>query len=208
MIKNDAVQRGLVHKVIIKLESRGFKLTAMKLCQPGKAHFEEHYAEHKGKSFFEPLVGRMISGPVVAMVWEGDDVIATSRKMIGATDPSAAAIGTFRGDFGISKQRNGFHGSDSVEAADREISLWFKPEEVTQFDNVSEAWLYEEPTKSKKPASLPSCCVPKLELEEVTNTPTEEKAEGQMSSARKAGYVAATAIGAAAVIGGVLLFKK
>ena len=88
MLKPDAVQRGLIHKLILKLEDRGFKLVAMKMCQPGKAHFEEHYAEHKGKSFFEPLVGRITQGPVVAMVWEGDDVIKTTRKMIGATDPA------------------------------------------------------------------------------------------------------------------------
>ena len=103
MLKPDAVQRGLVHKLLIKLEARGFKLVAMKMCEPGKAHFEEHYEEHRGKPFFDGLVGRITNGPVVAMVWEGDDVISTTRKMIGATDPFEAAIGTFRGDFGLSK---------------------------------------------------------------------------------------------------------
>lgn len=130
MVKPDGVQRGLVHKVVIALEKRGFKLVAMKMCKPTKAQIEEHYAEHKGKSFFEPLVNRTITAPVVAMVWEGDNVIATTRKMIGATDPAQASPGTFRGDYGLSKQKNGFHGSDSVESAQREIKLWFKDSEL------------------------------------------------------------------------------
>ena len=103
MAKPDAVQRGLVHKVILRLQGRGFKLVAMKMCQPGKVHFEEHYAEHRGKPFFEPLCERITRGPVVAMVWEGDQVIATTRKMIGATDPAQAEMGTLRGDYGLSK---------------------------------------------------------------------------------------------------------
>ena len=103
MVKPDGVQRGLVHKVIIAFEARGFKLVAMKMCKPSKAQIEEHYAEHKGKPFFEPLVNRTLQAPVVAMVWEGDNVIVISRKMIGATDPAQAAPGTFRGDYGLSK---------------------------------------------------------------------------------------------------------
>ena len=87
MVKPDAVQRGLVHKIILKLEQRGFKLIAMKLCKPGRALFENHYIEHKGKPFFEKLIEFGTSGPVCAMVWEGDDIIKTSRKIIGATDP-------------------------------------------------------------------------------------------------------------------------
>ena len=88
MAKPDAVQRGLIHKVVTKLQARGFKLVAMKMCRPSKEHFESHYEEHRGKSFFEPLVARITRGPVVAMVWEGDDVIVTTRKIIGATDPA------------------------------------------------------------------------------------------------------------------------
>ena len=87
MVKPDAVQRGLIHKVVMKLEKRGFKLIAMKFTQPEKNKFEAHYAEHKGKPFFEKLINFAVSGPVCAMVWEGDDIIATTRKMIGATDP-------------------------------------------------------------------------------------------------------------------------
>ena len=161
MLKPDAVQRGLIHKLILKMEARGFKLVAMKMCQPDKAHFEEHYGEHRGKPFFEGLVGRITAGPVVAMVWEGDNVIATSRKMIGATDPAQADIGTFRGDYGLSKQKNGFHGSDSAESAEREIALWFKPEELCNFDAVSSPWLYE---KQPKQAVKSSTTVPNLDL--------------------------------------------
>ncbi len=115
----------------------------MKMCKPSKAQIEEHYAEHKGKPFFESLVNRTIQAPVVAMVWEGDNVIVISRKMIGATDPAQAAPGTFRGDYGLSKQKNGFHGSDSVEAAAREIKLWFEDKELMEFGDMSEAWIYE-----------------------------------------------------------------
>ena len=90
------------------------------------------------------------------MVWEGDNIIATTRKMIGATDPAAAEPGTFRGEYGLSKQRNGVHGSDSVESSDREIALWFSPNEiVSNFESVSEPWVYEPraPAKPKEPTS-------------------------------------------------------
>ena len=136
MVKPDAVQRGLIHKVVIKLEKRGFQLIAMKYVQPGREKFEAHYAEHKGKPFFEKLIKFAVSGPVCAMVWEGDDIIATSRKMIGATDPQKAAIGTFRGDFGLHMGRNSVHGSDSVESAEREIGIWFKSQEICAFKNT------------------------------------------------------------------------
>lgn len=144
MLKPDAVQRGLMHKLVLRMQARGFKLVAMKMCQPGKALFEQHYGEHRDKPFFEGLVGRSTAGPVVAMVWEGDDVIKTGRKIIGATNPVDAEVGTLRGDYGLSKQKNGFHGSDSLDAAKREIALWFKPEELMSFDDVSSPWLYEK----------------------------------------------------------------
>ena len=99
----------------------------MKFTQPGKEKFETHYAEHKGKPFFEKLINFAISGPVCAMIWEGNDIIKTSRKMIGETDPQKAAKGTFRGDFGLNMGRNSVHGSDSTESAEREIGIWFTP---------------------------------------------------------------------------------
>ena len=103
MLKPEAVQRGLIHKLMNKLTGRGFDLVACKMCRPSKEHFEQHYAEHKGKSFFEPLCKRICRGPVIAMVWEGDNIIATTRTLIGATDPAEALPGTFRGEYGLSK---------------------------------------------------------------------------------------------------------
>ena len=214
MLKPEAVQRGLIHKAIIKLQGRGFKLVAMKMCRPEKSHFEEHYAEHKGKSFFEPLCGRITRGPVVAMVWEGDNVIATTRKMIGATDPIEAEMGTFRGDYGLSKQMNGFHGSDSVEAADREIALWFDQSEIIEgFEAVSEPWLYEgkPPTKTIVTKSV----APILDLQKPeqasTETPTEAapKEDSQYSARKMAGYAGMAAVGVAVVVaGGIMMMRQ
>ena len=144
MVKPDAVQRGLIHNIVVKLEKRGFKLVAMKLSRPDKCKFEAHYAEHKGKPFYEKLIKFAASGPVCAMIWEGDDIIATSRKMIGVTDPQKAAIGTFRGDFGLDMGRNSIHGSDSPESAAREIGIWFTPQELCSFKGTSEPWIYEK----------------------------------------------------------------
>ena len=159
MVKPDAVQRGLIHKVIIKLEKRGFKLIAMKFTRPGRATFEAHYIEHKGKPFYEKIVLDMMRGPVCAMIWEGDDVVATSRTMIGATNPQNAAIGTFRGDYGLSMGRNSVHGSDSDGSAHREIGLWFKPDEICTYKSSKEAWVYEkvievEPTSTNRLAPV------------------------------------------------------
>jgi len=125
MIKPDGVQRGLVGKIIQRFEKKGFKLAAMKICAPGKAHLEKHYADLSKKPFFGGLVEYMSSGPVCAMVWVGDNAVATGRKMLGATKPQDSAPGTIRGDFCIDVGRNICHGSDSVESANAEIKLWF-----------------------------------------------------------------------------------
>merc|ERR1712183_332944 len=143
MIKPDGVQRGLVGPIISRFEQKGFKLAAMKLCQPGKAHLEEHYADLKSKPFFGGLVDYMCSGPVCAMVWEGDNAVKTGRKMLGATKPMDSEPGTIRGDFCIDVGRNICHGSDAVESAQHEIKLWFKPEEVCTYDHHSHNWVYE-----------------------------------------------------------------
>ena len=129
--------------MILRLEQRGFKLVAMKLCQPGKEQFEEHYQDLSSKPFFNDLVEYAASGPVCAMVWEGDNVIATSRKLIGATNPKEAAIGTFRGDYGICVGRNSVHGSDSAESAEREIAMWFDEQEVAIWEEHGEPQVYE-----------------------------------------------------------------
>jgi len=130
MIKPDGVQRGLIGKIIDRFETKGFKLVAMKLCQPGKAMFEKHYADLSKKKFFPGLVEYAASGPVCCMVWEGDNAVKTGRKMLGATRPFDSEPGTIRGDFCIDVGRNIIHGSDSVEAANHEIGLWFTPQEL------------------------------------------------------------------------------
>ena len=143
MIKPDGVQRGLIGKIIQRFEKRGFKLSALKVCQPGKAHLEEHYADLAKKGFFAGLIEYMNSGPVCAMVWSGDSSVMMGRKMLGATKPEESAPGTIRGDFCIDVGRNICHGSDSVESAKKEIKLWFKDSEVTSYKHHSAPWIYE-----------------------------------------------------------------
>ena len=143
MVKPDGVQRGLVGTIIGRFEQKGFKLVGMKLCAPGKAHFEQHYGDLAGRPFFQGLVNYAASGPVCAMVWEGDNAVATGRKMLGATKPFDSAPGTIRGDFCIDVGRNIIHGSDSVESANKEIALWFKHEELCHWDSHSAHWVYE-----------------------------------------------------------------
>merc|ERR1712166_1548018 len=139
----DGVQRGLVGPIIQRFDQKGFKLQAMKLCSPGEAHMEAHYADLAKKGFFAGLVEYMCFGPVCAMVWEGDNAVKTGRKMLGATKPSDSEPGTIRGDFCIDVGRNICHGSDAVESATHEIALWFKKEEVMTYDHHSSAWIYE-----------------------------------------------------------------
>ena len=144
MIKPDGVQRGLIGKIIQRFEDKGFRLVAMKLVQASKEHMEGHYADLKDKPFFPSLVEYMTSGPVCAMVWEGKGVVATGRKMLGATKPSESAPGTIRGDFCIEVGRNICHGSDSVESAEKEIAHWFpNAEEQTKYESCAKSWIYE-----------------------------------------------------------------
>ncbi|MEM9137594.1 MAG: nucleoside-diphosphate kinase [Cyanobacteria bacterium P01_F01_bin.42] len=142
-IKPDGVQRGLVGEIIQRFESKGFKLVGLKQLQVSRALAEEHYGEHKGKPFFEGLVNFITSSPVVAMVWEGKDVVAAARTMIGATKPLASAPGTIRGDFGIDIGRNIIHGSDAVETAKREIGLCFNDSELSSWEATLNQWIYE-----------------------------------------------------------------
>merc|ERR1711893_417297 len=142
-IKPDGVQRGLVSKIIERFEQRGYKLVAMKLCMPGKEHLEKHYADLSSKPFFAGLVEYMNSGPICAMVWEGLNVVAQGRVMLGATNPKDSAPGTIRGDFCIEVGRNICHGSDAVASAEKEIALWFKPEELISWESASKSWVYE-----------------------------------------------------------------
>ena len=143
MIKPDGVQRGLIGQILARFETKGFKLVGMKLAQPGKGQFEKHYSDLSSKPFFQGLVDYAASGPVCCMVWEGDNAVKTGRKMLGATKPFDSEPGTIRGDFCIDVGRNVIHGSDSVESANKEIALWFKPEELVSWENHSHSWVYE-----------------------------------------------------------------
>lgn len=143
MIKPDGVNRGLVMDILKRFEQKGFKLVAMKVVVPSKELAGKHYAEHDGKPFYPKLVDFLSSGAVVATVWEGKEVVKFGRTMIGATNPLASAPGTIRGDFGIDVGRNIIHGSDGVESAQKEISLWFKPEELADYDVMTKAAIYE-----------------------------------------------------------------
>jgi nucleoside-diphosphate kinase len=142
-IKPDGVQRGLVGNIISRFEAKGFQLVGLKMLQVSRELAEKHYAEHKEKPFFNGLVDFITSSPVVAMVWEGKEVIATARKMIGSTNPLSADNGTIRGDFGIEIGRNIIHGSDAPETATREIALWFSEAELATWQSTTASWIYE-----------------------------------------------------------------
>ena len=134
LIKPDGVKRGLVGEVISRIESKGYSIVALKMLQADRGLLEKHYAEHAGKTFFEPLVEFMSSGPLVALIAQGNRVIEGFRSLAGATDPTVAAPGTIRGDLardqGTKVVQNIVHGSDSIESANREISIFF-PNGVT-----------------------------------------------------------------------------
>ncbi|GJP29884.1 hypothetical protein CLOM_g20208 [Closterium sp. NIES-68] len=143
MIKPDGVQRGLVGDIIARFERKGFVLRGLKLFQCPEELAKEHYKELSDKPFYGKLVEYIISGPVVAMVWEGKGVVASARKLIGATNPLAAEPGTIRGDLAVEVGRNVVHGSDSIENGEREIGLWFKEGELCDWEPVSTPWLRE-----------------------------------------------------------------
>lgn len=143
MVKPDGVQRNLVGKVIMRLEAKGYRLAALKMLQLTREEAGEHYREHVGKKFYAGLVDYITSGPVVAMVWEGKGVVAGVRTLMGVTDPNQAAPGTIRGDFAVEVGRNVVHGADSPESAQREIAIYFKPEEICSYSKIGEDWLYE-----------------------------------------------------------------
>lgn len=129
LIKPDGVKRGLVGEVISRIETKGYSIVAMKMLQADRSILEQHYAEHAGKPFYEPLVEFMLSGPIVALIAEGNRVIEGFRSLAGATDPTVAAPGTIRGDLardqGTKVVQNIVHGSDSAESAKREIEIFF-----------------------------------------------------------------------------------
>jgi nucleoside-diphosphate kinase len=143
IIKPDGVQRALVGNIISRFEQRGLRIAGMKLIQISRELAEEHYAEHKGKGFYEGTVTYMTSAPVVVMVLEGPDAVAASRATMGATNPLNAAPGTIRADFGLNISRNLVHGSDKPETAEREIKLYFQPGELLSYARAGDGWLKE-----------------------------------------------------------------
>ncbi|MFW6384682.1 MAG: nucleoside-diphosphate kinase [Halodesulfurarchaeum sp.] len=144
MVKPDGVQRGLIGEIISRFEERGLKLVGAKFLQIDREMGETHYGEHEDKPFFEDLVSFITSGPVMAMVWEGQDAVAQVRTMMGETDPAESAPGTIRGDFGLDLGRNVIHGSDTEQgSAEREIDLFFDDDELLAYDRIDEPWLYE-----------------------------------------------------------------
>ncbi|KAJ4780923.1 Nucleoside diphosphate kinase [Rhynchospora pubera] len=141
-IKPDGVQRGLIAEIISRFERKGFKLVAIKLIVPSKEFAQKHYHDLKERPFFNGLCDFLSSGPVLAMVWEGEGVIKYGRKLIGATDPQKSEPGTIRGDLAVVVGRNIIHGSDGPETAKDEIALWFQPSELVSYTSNAEKWIY------------------------------------------------------------------
>lgn len=143
MIKPDGVQRGLIGEIIKRFEQKGFNVIAMKTMNVSRELAEKHYDVHRDKPFFSNLVEFITSAPVVAMVWQGEGIVAATRKIVGETNPLSAEPGTIRGDYGISIGRNLIHASDAVETAQREIALWFEEEELISWQGALQNWIYE-----------------------------------------------------------------
>jgi nucleoside-diphosphate kinase len=142
LVKPDGVQRGLIGSIISRFEQRGCKLIAAKFLLVPRTLAEAHYAVHKGKPFYEGLVNRITSSPVLALVWEGDHIVAGIRQTVGATNPMEAAPGSIRHDLGMTTEFNLVHASDSPENGEFEISLWFKPEELVDWKSDMDRWIY------------------------------------------------------------------
>ncbi|MCS6909469.1 MAG: nucleoside-diphosphate kinase [Anaerolineales bacterium] len=144
IIKPDGVQRGLTGEIIARLERRGLRLVALKMMRVSRELAEQHYAVHRGKSFYEPLVNYITSDPVIVLAVEGNKAIEAVRQTVGATNPTAAAPGTIRADFALEIGRNLIHASDGPETAAFELGLWFKPEELLDWKRDGERWVYEK----------------------------------------------------------------
>ena len=143
LVKPDGVQRGLIGEAIARFERRGLKLVGMKFLQMSEELAGRHYAVHKERPFYNSLVEYITSGPVVAMVWEGNDAIAAARATMGGTKPVEAAPGTIRGDFGMEIGRNLVHGSDSPENGEKEVNLYFSPKELVSWGRDTDRWIIE-----------------------------------------------------------------
>jgi nucleoside-diphosphate kinase len=143
LVKPDGVQRGLIGEVTARLERRGLRLVAAKFMAVSQELAETHYAIHKGKPFYEGLIAYITSAPVMAMVWEGPNAVVAIRQTMGATRPTEAAPGSVRHDFALEVGRNLTHASDSVENGQKEVALWFKPEELVDWKREVDTWVFE-----------------------------------------------------------------
>jgi nucleoside-diphosphate kinase len=143
ILKPDAVQRGIMGRIISRFEDKGLQVVGCKLMQISPELAATHYEAHKGKGFYTGLVGFMTSSPVLVLAVRGIGAITICRNMMGATFGSKAAPGTIRGDFGVSNSYNLIHGSDSPEAATRELGLFFKAGEVIEFPRTGDRWIYD-----------------------------------------------------------------
>ena len=142
LIKPDGVQRKLIGKIINRFENRGLQLIGMKMVQVSKELAESHYKEHLGKSFYAGLVQYITAAPVIAMIWAGEHAIEAVRQTVGKTNPLDAEVGTIRHDYALLTSRNLIHASDSPTTAEREITLWFKPEEICEWDDQQHPWIF------------------------------------------------------------------
>lgn len=143
ILKPDAVQRGLVGEILRRLERRGLQLVGLKMLAVERALAERHYAIHQGKPFYDGLIAYITSSPVVVGVLAGNNAVAITRATVGATRPAEAAPGTIRGDLAVDVGRNLIHASDSVENGEQEISLWFRPDELVEYQLANQPWIRE-----------------------------------------------------------------
>ncbi len=143
LIKPDGVQRGLMGEIIGRIERRGLRLAGMKFLQVSAELAAKHYAEHEGKPFYNSLLQYIRSGPVVAMVWEGPNAVALVRQLLGKTRPAEAEMGSIRADLAVDVGRNLVHGSDKPETGEREVALWFQPEELIAWQRDNDRWIFE-----------------------------------------------------------------
>ena len=144
LVKPDAVQRGLIGEVILRLERRGLRLVAAKFIAVGDELAKTHYAIHQGKPFYDGLIRYITSAPVMAMVWEGPNAINAIRQTMGATRPTDAAPGSIRHDFALEIGRNLTHASDTIENGEKEVGLWFSPDELVTWDRAIDQWVFED----------------------------------------------------------------
>ncbi|MEX2143221.1 MAG: nucleoside-diphosphate kinase [Anaerolineales bacterium] len=143
LVKPDGVQRSLIGEVISRLERRGLRLIGAKFVQVNRELAEQHYAEHKGKGFYNGLIEYITSSPVMAMAWEGPDAVAAIRQTMGSTKPTEAAPGSLRHDFGLQIGRNLTHASDKPERGAEEVALWFTPGELVAWEREIDRWVFE-----------------------------------------------------------------